>query len=111
MRSILQDVRYALRQLGKSPGFTSTAVAVLTLGIGANIAVFTVLSGIVLRPLPYTRPERIVEIKGSGPEPYYRMSYANMLQLRDARNAARRGHESLDGQHCRSRRPLPDGES
>jgi predicted permease len=84
MRSILQDLRYALRQLRQSPGFTVTAVTVLALGLGANIAVFTVLSGIFLRPLPYAQPDRIVEIKGAGSEPYYMMSYANMLQLRDA---------------------------
>ena len=84
MRSILQDLCYALRQLRKSPGFTFTAVAVLALGLGANVAVFTVLDGIMLRPLPYAQPDRIVEIEGAGTEPYYMMSYANMLQLRDA---------------------------
>jgi len=84
MRSILQDLRYALRQLRNSPGFATAAVAVLALGLGANIAVFTVLDGILLRPLPYAQSDRIVEIKGAGSEPYYMMSYANMLQLRDA---------------------------
>ncbi len=83
MRSIFQDLRYALRQLRKSPGFTFTAVAVLSLGIGANIAVFTVLNGILLRPLPYAHPERVVLIEGVGPQPYYSLTYANMLQLRD----------------------------
>jgi putative ABC transport system permease protein len=63
MRSILQDLKYALRQLHKSPGFAAAAVAVLALGLGANIAVFTVLNGIFLRPLPYANPDRIVSIE------------------------------------------------
>ena len=84
MRSILQDVRYALRQLRKSPGFTFTAVAVLALGIGANIAVFTVLNGILLRPLPYAHSGRILTVQLAGPMPSFSMTYANMLQLRDA---------------------------
>ena len=83
MRSILQDVRYALRQLRHAPGFTFTAVTVLALGIGANIAVFTVLNGILLRPLPYTHPERVAIVEGAGAQPYYSLTYANMLQLRD----------------------------
>jgi predicted permease len=84
MRSIWQDLRYALRQLRRAPGFALTAVTVLALGLGANIAVFTVLNGILLRPLPYAQPDRVVAVEFSGGRPYYPMSYANMLQLRDA---------------------------
>lgn len=84
MRLIVQDVRYAIRQLRHAPGFALTAISVLALGLGANVAVFTLLNGILLRPLPYAQPERIVQIELAGPLPYYSMSYANMLQLRDA---------------------------
>src|ERR1700676_4580982 len=84
MRSIVQDIRYALRQFRKSPGFAVTVVAVLALGIGANIAVFTILNGILLRPLPFAHPDRVVSIELQAPMPHYTMTYANMLQWRDA---------------------------
>jgi len=84
MRSVFEDLRYALRQLRRSPGFTFIAVAVLALGIGANIAVFTVMNGILLRPLPYAHSDRIVTVELASPMPYFSMTYADMLQLRDA---------------------------
>ena len=87
MRSILQDLRYALRQLRHSPGYALTAITVLALGLGANIAVFTVLDGVLLRPLPYAQPDRIVSIEPIGSTPYYAAPYANTIQLHDATGA------------------------
>jgi len=75
MTSILQDFRYALRQLGKNPGFTALAVSMLALGIGVSTAMFGVMNAILLRPLPFHDPDRLVRIfsvKGdfvSGPSP------------------------------------------
>jgi putative ABC transport system permease protein len=65
MRGIFQDVRYALRQLGKNPGFTAVALITLALGVGANTAVFSVIDAVMLRPLPYLQPERLIEAEST----------------------------------------------
>jgi putative ABC transport system permease protein len=83
MRTLLQDLRFAARVLWKSPGVSAVAVVALTLGIGANTAIFSVVNGVLLRPLPYPEPERLVRLSEQSERvPQMSVAYPNYLDWR-----------------------------
>ncbi len=95
----MQDLRYSLRTLWKTPGFTLTAMACLALGIGATTAIFSVVYAVVMRPLPYAQPEQLVRVYTEFPKfpkgglPKFWMSAAEYLDL----SREMKSWQSLDG--------------
>src|SRR5262245_18732066 len=81
MQTFWQDLRYSGRMFLKNPGFTLIAVVTLALGIGANTAIFSVVNGVLLRPLAYHEPAQIMTLLQEG---RYPVSPANFLDLRSS---------------------------
>lgn len=85
LEQLIQDLGYALRTMRKSPGFTITAVVSLALGIGANTAIFTVVNAVLLRPLPFPEPGRLVQIWEEKPSTAYFRNVVNPFNFLDWR--------------------------
>ena len=89
MNTLWQDLRYGARMLWKKPGFTLIAVLTLALGIGANTAIFSVVNGVLLRPLPYKEPDRLVRVYSEFPTMNLRKFWISVPEYLDIQKEAK----------------------
>ncbi len=89
MQHIISDIRQALRRFRSQPGFTAVAVLTLALGLGANTSVFSVLNGVILSPLPYNEPERLVRLYANSSDDPGARQYMTGLDILDVRGEVR----------------------
>jgi predicted permease len=88
LESILSDLKYAVRQMRKAPGFSAVVVIILALGIGANTTVFSIVDAVMIRPLPFAQPQKLVEVKASE-EQHFESSDVSYPDFFDWRTQAR----------------------
>jgi len=88
MQTLVQDLRYGLRMLLNKPGFAAVAVITLALGIGANTAIFSVVNAVLLRPLPYREPGKLVRIYTEFPAMNLRKFWMSAPEFLDIHNEA-----------------------
>src|SRR6201996_7399312 len=92
MNTLLQDVRRALRALAAAPAFTLAALLSLAIGIGANTAIFSIVDGLLLHPLPYSDPERLIILWNRSPGLNITEDWFSTAQYFDIKN----GHQGLE---------------
>src|SRR5579864_4232788 len=92
MSTLARDLRYAFRALGKSPGFTVAAILSLAIGIGANTAIFSITSALLLRPLPYQDSDRLVIMWNTSPGLGITRDWFSTAQYFDIKN----GHHGFE---------------
>ena len=83
MNTLLRDIHYSIRALARSPGFTAVVILTLALGIGANTAIFSVVDAVLLRPLPFSEPGRLVRLINDAPGLGLRDAGMSVPELQD----------------------------